>query len=109
MNKMQMIQQLSSVPNNLIATYERIFEQSHHQDKLMILLQWLAYSKRDMTVKELAEVAAVDFSSTECPVFNPERRSIQPADILKFCYGLVTEVNGGILYRCMSYHTLKNE
>lgn len=49
-----------------------------------------------MTLKELAEVATIDFgdSSSATPVYDSDRRYENPHDLLSICYGLVVEIEG---------------
>lgn len=88
--------QLAALPKGLDGTYAKIFENSEHKGALKILLQWLAFSASPLTVESLAEVLAVDFSGSDHPVYKPDLRCKRPADILRICYGLVTEFKGEI-------------
>ena len=95
-NKADLTVQLAALPRGLDATYAKIFERSKHQDALKILLQWLAFSESPMTVQMLAEVLAVDFSVSGSPLYRPDLRYERLADILRICYGLITEFDGEI-------------
>ncbi|KAF7969697.1 hypothetical protein HWV62_26146 [Athelia sp. TMB] len=87
--------QLVSLPKGLDETYARIFERSERSDHLQILLQWLVFSERPMTVQTLAEALAFGFTG-DTPMYNPDLRYKRPADILGICYGLVTEFEGTV-------------
>ena len=93
-NKADLTRQLATLPGGLDATYAKIFERSKHQAALTILLQWLMFSESSLTVDILAETLAVDFNASGGPIFNPDMRYERPADILRICYGLVTEFEG---------------
>ena len=95
-NKAQLDLQLKTLPRDLDATYARIFERSNQPDALKTLLQWLVFSKEPMTLSTLAEVLAVDFSGDSGPLYNPDLRYNRPEDILRICYGLVTEFHGAM-------------
>lgn len=92
--------QLNSLPRDLNETYSRILAESPDPDNLKTFLQWLAYSKRAMTVEEIAEVAAIDCGENDSglPVYASDRRFEDPRDVLSVCYGLVSEVEGTITY-----------
>ncbi|KZP10819.1 hypothetical protein FIBSPDRAFT_800859, partial [Athelia psychrophila] len=87
-------QQLKSLPKGLDETYARILSRSARPKHLRIFLQCLAFSRRAMTVHEIAEVATVDFDSSELPVYNGRLRYTDPSKVVNICYGLVTEVDG---------------
>ncbi|KAF7975428.1 hypothetical protein HWV62_9551 [Athelia sp. TMB] len=95
-SKLDLQTQLASLPKGLDETYARIFSGSEHPDYLQTLLKWLVFCKRPMTVTELAEILAVDFSGGGPPLYKPDRRYKRPADILGICYGLVTEFEGTV-------------
>lgn len=97
-NEKELIQQLSSLPKDLDAAYDRIFERSKRPGDLLKILQWLAFSKRDMTVAEIAEVGTVDLASAEGPIYDPKIRNKQPAFVLNIGYGLVTVIDGEAVY-----------
>ena len=81
--------QLECLPATLPQTYERILlniDENYSQYALKIL-QWLTYSKKSLSLLELAEVVAID--EDEVPRFNPERRFPEPEDIVLMCSSLV--------------------
>ncbi|KAF7979136.1 hypothetical protein HWV62_43369 [Athelia sp. TMB] len=95
-SKTDLQNQLNSLPKGLDQTYAQIFQRSENPEKLQTLLQWLAFSKRPMTVAQLAEVLVVDFQPADGPLYNRDRRYKQPAAIWSDCYGLVTEFDGTV-------------
>ncbi|KAF7975437.1 hypothetical protein HWV62_9569 [Athelia sp. TMB] len=95
-NKRELKVQLNSLPKGLDATYTRIFERSECPDYLERLMQWLVFSKCSLTVAELAEVLAVDFSTGDVPFYDPDLQCKIPALIWSICNGLVTEFEGTV-------------
>ncbi|KZP31902.1 ankyrin, partial [Athelia psychrophila] len=83
--------QLKAVPKGLDATYEKMLLSSNNPADLKQLLMWLAFSQHDLRAEELADVVAVDFSSTDLPSFDPGLRFFRPTDVLEMCCGFVTE------------------
>ena len=80
----QIMQQLKDLPAGLDEIYKRILKEidgKHHADT-MIFLQWLAFSRRPMTIAEIAETITVDFALEESPVFNPTKRYFDPREVL---------------------------
>ena len=82
--------QLKSLPATLPQTYERILLNigEDYSQYALKMLQWLTYSKRPLSLLQLAEVIAID--EDENPRFDPERRFPEPEDILLICSSLVT-------------------
>jgi ankyrin repeat protein len=82
---------LKSLPRTLDGTYERILlniNEEYHNDAIKVL-QWLAFSARPVTLAEVAEALAVDFTNT-IPQFDPDQRMPDPRDILFICSSLVS-------------------
>ncbi|KZP09438.1 hypothetical protein FIBSPDRAFT_239775 [Athelia psychrophila] len=84
--------QLKSLPKGLDETYARILSRSARPKHLKMSLQCLAFSRRAMTIREIAEVATVDFDSFELPAYNGRLRYTDPSKVVNICYGLVTEI-----------------
>ena len=91
-NRRELKKQLNSLPKDLDEAYAQIFEKSGCPDDLQKLLQWLVFAERPLTVTELAEVLAVDF--TTVPFYDPDLRCKKPTIIWSICNGLVTELKG---------------
>lgn len=87
--------QLKSLPATLPQTYERILLniREDYSQYALKMLQWLTYSKRPLSLLQLAEVVAID--EDEDPRFDPERRFPEPEDILLICPSLVTATEEG--------------
>ena len=91
----QLDAQLAEIPGSLDEIYNQILkniDKKHRADTRMIL-QWLAFCKRSMTIKEVAEIITVD-DSEECLVFNCSKRYTDPRDVLVRCLSLVSESEG---------------
>ena len=92
----EIIKQLATLPKGLDEIYERILtkiDEKHRADAGTFLL-WLAFSKRPMTIVEIAETITVDFASEDSPVFNLLKRYTDPRHVLVRCSSLVTESGG---------------
>ena len=93
-NKRELKEQLVSLPKGLDDAYAQIFKQSKRPEYLQTLMQWLVFSEEPLTVAQLAEVMAVDFTTGEVPFYDPELRCSEPEVIWGICNGLVTESEG---------------
>lgn len=98
-----MQQQLAALPKGLEGIYEKILSSSSHPADLKQFLQWLAFSTRTMRVEEIAEVVVVDLHSGDGPSYAPNRRYMDPKNILRVCSSLVTEFNGTVKWRLPRY------
>ncbi|KZP10823.1 hypothetical protein FIBSPDRAFT_872279 [Athelia psychrophila] len=105
----ELAKQLKSLPRDLNESYSRTLAESPDPGNLKRLLQWLAYSRRVMTIKEIAEVAVIDFGGDDSglPVYGADRRFADPDHVLSLCYGLVTEVEVNIESRSRRAPILK--
>jgi ankyrin repeat protein len=85
---------LASLPITLDDTYARILCNIHekHSQYALKILEWLTYSARPLRIEEVAEVITVNIEGS--PRFDPERRFLEPQDILIICSGLVTTTGG---------------
>lgn len=94
-------EQLRTLPQGLEGTYEQILSRipRNYHDDLKRFLQWLAFSTRTMKVEEIAEVVIVDIHSENGPSYAPDRRYMDPRDVLRACSSLVTEFEGIIVNR----------
>ena len=88
--------QLAELPKGLDEIYNRILKNidEKHRADTRTFLQWLAFCKRPMTIKEIAETITVDLSSEKCPVFNQDKRYTDPRDVLVRCSSFVSESEG---------------
>ena len=92
----EITRQLAELPRGLDEIYGQILtkiDEKHRADARTFLL-WLAFSKRPMTIVEIAKVITVDFTSEDSPVFNSSKRYIDPRHVLVRCSSLVTESDG---------------
>ena len=86
---------LKELPKSLNETYDRILLNvpRPHWDDAHRALQWLIFSQRPMTLRELAEAVAVNVDE-EC--FDVEDRFTSPSDLLRLCASLVNLQGAGI-------------
>jgi ankyrin repeat protein len=81
---------LATLPPTLDKTYDRILaaiDESDTDYAIRILL-WLAFSKRPLSIGEIAEVVAIDVARD--PAFNREEVLEDPREVLEVCSSLVT-------------------
>lgn len=89
---------LDTLPTTLYDTYDRILKRIDNRDFKYVhaTLQWLAFSKRPVKLKEVAEVLAIDFDSVPLR-FVLDYRFPEPRDILTICSSLVTRSRTDVL------------
>ncbi|KAF8528253.1 hypothetical protein JB92DRAFT_3093085, partial [Gautieria morchelliformis] len=83
---------LTNLPKTLYETYDRILlhiDEGNREGALK-LLQWLAFSAREVSLREAVEVLATDPDGENRPLFDPDRRFDDPRDISTLCSSLVT-------------------
>ena len=90
-SKAEITKRLKELPKGLDKVYHRILSKidENHRDDVKTFLQWLAFSKRPMTIAEIADTITVDFTSKDGPVFNSDNRYIDQQDVLVKCSSLV--------------------
>jgi hypothetical protein len=95
-SRREIVKQLAELPKGLDEIYNRILKNidEKHRADTRTFLQWLAFCKRPMTIKEIAETITVDFSSEKCPVFDQDKRYADPRDVLVRCSSFVSESEG---------------
>ena len=100
--------QLNALPKGLEDAYERILLRSDRPDELKTLLQWLAFATRALTLAELADTIAVDFTpvDSDVPVYDPDLRYMDARHVLTVCYGFVSEFEGIPTTRLISARSL---
>jgi ankyrin repeat protein len=86
---------LDSLPRNLDETYQRIIANipTERKNDSIRLLQFLVHSKRPLKVAEAKDVIATQIEN-ESQGFNIKRRLFCETDILDYCPGLATVVQG---------------
>ena len=88
---------LEELPESLDGTYERILREIKKTNRRHThrLLQCLVVAVRPLSVKELAEVLAVDFNPEGMPKLNPDWRwADQEQAVLSACSSLISIVYG---------------
>ncbi|THH11184.1 hypothetical protein EW146_g8129 [Bondarzewia mesenterica] len=94
-NRRALTKALNDLPKTLDATYDRILNgiRSHHSEYAHRILQWLAFSLRPPTIRELGEVLAVNFDD-ELARFDPRDRPPDLRAVLGICSSLITTSSG---------------
>lgn len=90
-----LMNKLQSLPRDLEDAYEAILLRCSKPEELKTLLEWLAFSIRPLSLSELADALAVDFSLDEIPAYDPDLRYMDARDILTVCSGFVSVYKGG--------------
>jgi hypothetical protein len=81
---------LATLPQTLDQTYDRILTAISEEDckYAMRILQWLTFSARPLSVKEIAEVVAIDVTRDQS--FDRDEVLEDPLEALSICSSLVT-------------------
>lgn len=87
--------QLEAMPRDLAGTYERYITQSPVPDHLRQFLVWLAFSKCELKIGELADAVTVDFLTGGLPSYDQDLRYFAHADMLEMCAGFITTTKYG--------------
>jgi ankyrin repeat protein len=89
-NRAMLRKSLASLPQTLDQTYDRILTLISEEDSnfAMRILQWLTFSARPLSVKEVAEVVAIDVARD--PAFDRDDVLEDPLEALNICSSLVT-------------------
>ncbi|PWI64608.1 hypothetical protein PCL_09502 [Purpureocillium lilacinum] len=84
---------LRSLPRTLDETYARILSNlpQEHRHRTVLILQFLAYSERPLTVEEAVDAIALDTNSK--PRFDRQNRMPVPQEISRYCSSLVAVSN----------------
>ncbi|KAF9471988.1 hypothetical protein BDN70DRAFT_516117 [Pholiota conissans] len=94
------ISQLKNLPTGLYETYDRILakidEQNNERTDARILLLFLCFSVRPMTLSEISDAVAVDFSVEDSPWYDSSRRYWDSRDVLDKCSGFIVEWEGKV-------------
>ncbi|KAL9581528.1 MAG: hypothetical protein Q9212_003845 [Teloschistes hypoglaucus] len=81
---------LQTLPKDLNETYSRILGRidPRRSTNAIKVLQWLAFSKKQLTFEEVSETMAIDVGAKN--TFDTDRRLEEETDILRICPSLVT-------------------
>jgi ankyrin repeat protein len=81
---------LATLPQTLDETYDRILTAINKEDReyAMCILQWLTFSARPLSLKEIAEVVAINVARD--PAFDRNEVLEDPLEALNICSSLVT-------------------
>ncbi|KAJ7445593.1 hypothetical protein FB451DRAFT_1412623 [Mycena latifolia] len=82
---------LDNLPNDLFGIYDRFLETIHPEDFVYVegVLRWLIFSTEEMSINELADAVAFDFSDPKQYVYKPSQREGNKVAILRWLEGLV--------------------
>ncbi|GAD96704.1 conserved hypothetical protein [Paecilomyces variotii No. 5] len=99
LNASMLRQALSCLPRSLDGMYTEALCRINkdYSGLVSMILQWLTYSTRPLSIEELAEIATVDLTSTTR--FDPDRRFLDPRDVLGLCPSIfvaTTPMNPGL-------------
>ncbi|KAJ6539661.1 ankyrin repeat-containing domain protein [Mycena capillaripes] len=83
---------LANLPGDLFGIYSRFLRPIHPRDFIHVarFLRWLLYAWRPMTLPELEDALAFDFSDPEQFLFDPTKRGKLAGRICKMLQGVVT-------------------
>jgi hypothetical protein len=89
-NRAMLRKLLATLPQTLDQTYDRILTAISKEDceYVMRILQWLTFFARPLSVKEVAEVVAIDVARD--PAFDRDKVLEDPLEALNICSCLVT-------------------
>ncbi|KAJ6546210.1 ankyrin repeat-containing domain protein [Mycena vulgaris] len=82
---------LENLPSHLFGIYDRFLEATRPKDFIYVegVLRWLIFSARPVTLDELADAVAFDFSDPTRYIYIPSRREGNTGAILRWLEGLV--------------------
>ncbi|KAJ6605278.1 hypothetical protein DFH09DRAFT_1269594 [Mycena vulgaris] len=89
---------LDNLPNDLFGIYDRFLEgiRPDHLVHAEAVLRWLIFSRERLTLDQLADAIAFDFSDPTHYIYKPNRREGNTVTISKWFEGLVT-ITGGFV------------
>ena len=89
-NRTMLRKSLATLPQTLDQTYDRILSAISEEDCVyaMRILQWLTFSARPLSVREVAEFVALDVARD--PAFDRDEVLEDPLEALTICSSLVT-------------------
>ena len=88
--------QLKNLPLDLNESYQHFFAKldPRHHDMVLIIMQWLAFSKQPLTVDQICEVfAIIKAKEDQHPKYQPGKKWNR-LSVERVCADLVTVVNG---------------
>jgi hypothetical protein len=104
-NEDQLEGRLQCLPHDLDEVYDRIISGIKHREDALMIMQWLSFSARPLTLAEVAQVTGVAPDTDQGLRFKPSRALADPRSVLMICSSLVTEIDGQCLER---KHTLSH-
>jgi ankyrin repeat protein len=106
-NRVMLRKALSTLPPTLDQTYERILSAISEEDReyAVRILQWLTFSKQPLTIREVAEVVAIDVERD--PAFDRDEVLEDPLEVLDICSSLVTVTDSVNQYIALAHYSVK--
>ena len=93
-NEDQLEGRLQCLPHDLDEVYDRIISGLKHREDALMIMQWLSFSARSLTLAEVAQVTGVVPDTDQGLRFKPSRVLTDPRSVLMICSSLVTETDG---------------
>jgi len=89
--------QLKNLPPDLNQSYKQFFAKlnPHHHDIVLTIMQWLAFSKKPLTIDQICEAVAIVKDEDQYPKFQPGKKWNR-LSVERACAELVTAINGNI-------------
>ncbi|KAJ7114821.1 ankyrin repeat-containing domain protein [Mycena epipterygia] len=83
---------LATLPGDLFGAYSRFLNSIDQADfvYVAVILRWLVWSAQPVTLLELEDALAFDFSNPQRYVFNPDKRGRYAAGVCRLLEGLVS-------------------
>ena len=88
------MRQLRDLPKDLEQSYQQLLCRTSQPEDLLMILRWVVFSARPITLQELAEVVTVDFSPGDRPCYDGDLRYMDPRDVVTVCSGFLTKFQG---------------
>jgi hypothetical protein len=100
-------QSLSTLPPTLDQTYDRILSSILEGDRkyAVRILRWLTFSERPLTIREVAEVVAIDVERD--PAFDRDEVLEDPLEALNICSSLVTITDSVEQIAALAHYSVK--
>ncbi|KAJ7286557.1 hypothetical protein C8J57DRAFT_1708816 [Mycena rebaudengoi] len=91
---------LANLPNELYGIYDRFLETIDKDDCVYVerILRWLLFSARQLTLPQLEDALAFDFSDPHLHVYDPAKRGNNATILCGFLEGLVIVRESAISY-----------
>ena len=102
--------QLETLPADLNQLYHQFFAKlsAYHHDIVLIIMQWLAFSKVSLSVEQICEaVAIIKVGEDGCPKYQPGKQWNR-LSVTAVCADLVTVVDGNRFLNTLKIYSPKS-